>query len=85
MISDRLPKTSANAPDGGRAGSLDEVVYRRHASRMFLPDKPVPAELLHEALTLAMRAPSNSNIQPWRLFIHTPRNPIRENVVLLES
>jgi len=48
---------------------FDDVVLRRHSSRMFLPDKPVPQELLHEALTLAMRAPSNSNVQPWRMFL----------------
>lgn len=48
---------------------FDDVVLRRHSTRMFLPDKPVPNELLHEALTLAMRAPSNSNVQPWRLFL----------------
>lgn len=48
---------------------FDAVVLRRHSTRMFLPDKPVPTELLHEALTLAMRAPSNSNVQPWRLFL----------------
>jgi nitroreductase len=48
---------------------FDDVVLARHSSRMFLPDKPVPAGLLHEALTLAMRAPSNSNVQPWRLFL----------------
>ena len=48
---------------------FDTVVLRRHSTRMFLPDKPVPTELLHEALTLAMRAPSNSNVQPWRLFL----------------
>lgn len=48
---------------------FDDVVLRRHSSRMFLPDKPVPQELLEEALTLAMRAPSNSNVQPWRLFL----------------
>lgn len=35
---------------------------------MFLPDKPVPRELVDEALELAMRAPSNSNVQPWRLY-----------------
>lgn len=51
--------------------NFDDVVNRRHSSRMFLPDKPVPNELLNEALALAMRAPSNSNIQPWRLFIAT--------------
>ena len=38
---------------------------------MFLSDKPVPRELLYEALTLAMRAPSNSNIQPWRVYLAT--------------
>jgi nitroreductase len=33
---------------------------------MFLP-RPVPRELVDEALALAQHAPSNSNIQPWRL------------------
>ena len=28
-------------------------------------DKPVPRELVIESLELAVRAPSNSNIQPW--------------------
>ncbi len=48
---------------------LDEVVRERRATRLFLRDKPVPRELLDEALSLAMRAPSNSNIQPWRVFL----------------
>ncbi|KGI68671.1 nitroreductase [Mycolicibacterium rufum] len=52
-------------------GELDAVVRRRHSTRMFLPDKPVPRELLDEALALAMRAPSNSNVQPWRVFLAT--------------
>lgn len=50
---------------------FDQIVRRRHSTRMFLPDKPVPRELLDEALALAMRAPSNSNVQPWRLFLAT--------------
>jgi nitroreductase len=33
---------------------------------MFLP-RPVPRVLLEEALALAQHAPSNSNIQPWRM------------------
>lgn len=49
--------------------NLDDVVKSRHSTRMFLPDKPVPDELLREALALASRAPSNSNVQPWRLFL----------------
>jgi nitroreductase len=34
---------------------------------MFLPHKPVPRRLVGEALELAVCAPSNSNIQPWRV------------------
>lgn len=52
-------------------GDLASVVAERRSIRMFLRDKPVPRELLDEALELAMRAPSNSNIQPWRLFLAT--------------
>jgi nitroreductase len=58
---------------------FDEVVKERRAIRMFLRDKPVPRELLDEALSLAMRAPSNSNIQPWRIFISS--GPRRDRLV----
>ena len=58
---------------------FDEVVRQRRSTRMFLRDKPVPRELLDEALALAMRAPSNSNIQPWRLFLAT--GPRRDRLV----
>ncbi|OBK19001.1 oxidoreductase [Mycobacterium asiaticum] len=33
---------------------------------MFLP-RPVPRHLVEESLALAMRAPSNSNVQPWQI------------------
>ena len=64
---------------------LDEVVWGRRSTRLFLRDKPVPRELLDEALSLAMRAPSNSNIQPWRVFITS--GPRRDRLVeaLLEE
>src|SRR5215469_15929550 len=54
---------------------LDEVVKERHSTRMFLP-KPVPRELLDEAVALAQLAPSNSNIQPWHVVFVSgpPRN-----------
>lgn len=47
---------------------LGDAVRARRSIRKFLPDKPVPHELVEEALALAMRAPSNSNVQPWRVF-----------------
>jgi len=46
---------------------LEEAIRGRRSIRMFLPDRPVPRELLDEALDLAIRAPSNSNIQPWHV------------------
>jgi len=67
------------------ASDLSRVVQERRSIRMFLRDKPVPRELLDEALALAMRAPSNSNIQPWRLYLAT--GPRRDELVeaLLEQ
>ena len=58
---------------------FDEVVRQRHSTRLFLRDKPVARELLDEALSLAMRAPSNSNVQPWRVFIAS--GPRRDRLV----
>ena len=46
---------------------LDQAIRERHSTRMFLPKRPVPRALADEALGLAQLAPSNSNIQPWRL------------------
>jgi nitroreductase len=46
---------------------LDAAISGRHSIRRFLP-RSVPKELLMECLALAQHAPSNSNIQPWRMF-----------------
>ena len=64
---------------------FEEVVKERLSTRLFLRDKPVPRELLDEALSLAMRAPSNSNVQPWRVFVAS--GPRRDRLVeaLLEE
>ena len=47
---------------------LDRAILERHSTRMFLP-RSVPRESVIEALALAQHAPSNSNIQPWRLVL----------------
>jgi nitroreductase len=46
---------------------LEDVIRQRRSIRMFLPDRPVPRELIDDELDLAIRAPSNSNIQPWHV------------------
>lgn len=48
--------------------SLYEVVTKRHSSREYLPT-PVPPVSIRRALALAEHAPSNSNVQPWRLWV----------------
>jgi nitroreductase len=47
--------------------NLEQAINDRRSTRMFLPDKPVSRVLIGEALELAIRAPSNSNVQPWHL------------------
>jgi nitroreductase len=46
---------------------LDQAIRERHSIRLFLP-RPIPHELVDEALVLAQSAPSNSNIQPWHVI-----------------
>ena len=58
--------------------SYDDVVLGRRSTRGFKPD-PVPLDLIKEILTLAMRAPSSMNTQPWNFTVVTgePLNRIR--------
>lgn len=46
--------------------SVTEALLGRHSVRAFL-DRPVAAELVHDIIDVARRAPSSSNMQPWRL------------------
>ena len=47
--------------------SLEDAIRTRRAIRRFLPT-PVSADTVRELLDLAARAPSGSNIQPWRVY-----------------
>jgi nitroreductase len=64
---------------------LEDAIRRRHSIRMFLPEQPVARELIYEAFDLAIRAPSNSNIQPWHMVFAS--GPARDRLVaaLLEA
>ncbi len=50
--------------------NTDAAVAARHSVRAFLP-KAVPQALLDHILTVAARAPSGTNLQPWRVHILT--------------
>jgi len=58
---------------------LEQAINDRRSTRMFLPDKQVPRELVDEALELAIHAPSNSNVQPWHLRLAS--GPARDRLV----
>lgn len=46
----------------------DDVIMSRRSIRGYKPD-PVPRDVLEEIVTLATRAPSSYNSQPWHLHI----------------
>ncbi len=48
----------------------DDVVFGRRSIRGYKPD-PVPRDVLEEIVSLATRAPSSYNSQPWHLHIAT--------------
>ena len=56
---------------------IDEVLIKRRSARAFLP-RPVPRVLVEEILTMASRAPSGTNIQPWK--IHVAAGEVRERL-----
>lgn len=63
---------------------LDQTIKDRHSTRKFLP-KPVSRALLDESLALAQHAPSNSNIQPWRLVFAEGSRRDRLQAALLKQ
>jgi hypothetical protein len=54
--------------DHGMRQAIDQVVRTRRSIRRFT-DRPVSKKLLVEILDIAGRAPSNSNMQPWRVYV----------------
>jgi nitroreductase len=52
--------------------AVDAVITSRRSVRAFLPT-PVPRETVEQILTVASRAPSGTNTQPWRVHVLTGR------------
>lgn len=50
---------------------VSELLHARYSVRGFLPE-PLPEATLSELFTIAQRAPSWCNIQPWRLALTSP-------------
>jgi len=63
---------------------LDEAIVERRSVRGFLP-KAVPRELLEELLGLAQHAPSNCNVQPWRVYIASGKKLLELRAALVRA
>ena len=63
---------------------LDGTIRERRSVRGFLP-KPVPRDVLEEVLTLAQHAPSNCNVQPWRVYIASGDTLDKLRAALIEA
>ena len=54
-------------PDAASQAAVEAAITSRRSIRAFLP-KPVPQAEVAHLLDVAARAPSGSNIQPWRVY-----------------
>lgn len=54
--------------DPSNAMAYDDVVLGRRSIRGYRPD-PVPRKVIEDIVSLAVRAPSSYNSQPWHLHI----------------
>lgn len=52
------------------AMSLADAIQQRHSVRGYLPDA-IPDEVLDKVFELAQLAPSNCNVQPWKVYVAT--------------
>ena len=64
--------------------AVDEVITSRYSCRAFLP-APVPRETIAEILEVAARAPSGTNIQPWKAWVLTGETKARVSERLLAA
>lgn len=53
-----------------KVNTVAEAIETRRSVRKFKSD-PVPKETIEHILSVASRAPSGNNIQPWNVFVLT--------------
>jgi nitroreductase len=76
------PDNKYSSPDD--AAIVDEAIASRRSVRAFLP-KPVEESVIREILEVAARAPSGTNMQPWRVYVTTGETKQRIADAILNS
>jgi len=64
------PRQPAPLPQETITAAVDWAITSRRSLRAFLPT-PVPREVIEQILAVASRAPSGTNIQPWKAHVLT--------------
>jgi nitroreductase len=64
--------------------AVDQVINGRYSCRAFLP-APIPNDVLKDILSIASRAPSGTNIQPWKVWVLTGETKHRVSERLLAT
>jgi nitroreductase len=70
--------------DSGAAAVVEAAIATRRSVRAFLPT-PVPRELIERILGVAARAPSGTNMQPWRVRVLTGEPKERLSAALMRA
>ena len=68
MKSDSMHNTSTSLDLTSAVKIVDSAITSRRSVRQFLPD-PVPRKVLEDILSVACRAPSGTNMQPWKVHV----------------
>ena len=64
----QVEKVKSEAEANDPSMSLVEAVYERRSVRGFL-DKEIPQDVLNRIFETAQKAPSNCNVQPWKVYV----------------
>ena len=66
------------------AATVEDAITSRRSIRRFLPD-PVDRETVEHLLAVASRAPSGTNIQPWKVYVVAGEAKAALSATILEA
>ncbi len=66
------------------ATSVDDAIASRRSIRAFLPT-PVPRHLMEHILEVSARAPSGTNMQPWKVYVAAGAAKERMSQAILDA
>jgi nitroreductase len=80
--------TAANLPTppacADIAETADEAIASRRSVRAFLPE-PVPRAVIERILAVSARAPSGTNMQPWKVYVTAGAEKEKLTQAILDS